>query len=306
MFEAIHSRFTCKQFELSFSTNVVLLWQAIYYQSLLQESVTFEWINRDACQVSGLTKDAFFRARRQLITHGFLHVSSQPGSPLAVYTLLFAEQAEEETKAETRASHQQKAKKDRGVIMAQPLDPSRLTGKKAVEKATQRKEAAAQVKAVELPEGQADLEQKSAELRSKSFKVLKKNLRESQLTPTTNAACYGEISEYFDLSCPNQMMTSWLTSWFQRVGVAGVDLLIQALEETREADRPSWRYTKTLLFNWEKSGFRSLEDVIASDDERLEKQFTSKQSLRQKKRRRGDDNERTTRSIREEYPSADF
>ncbi len=72
------------------------------------------------------------------------------------------------------------------------------------------------------------------------------------------------------------MMKTWLTEWFKRNGTAGVDLLIQALEETKEAERPSWRYTKTLLFNWEKSGFSSLEDVIASDDARLEKQFEAK------------------------------
>lgn len=304
--QTMYDRFTRRQFEESFHQNVVSLWQALYYQSLLRETNRFEWQNQDACQLSGLSKDAFFRARRQLITLGFLHVVSQSGSSLAVYTLLSEEHAVDEPKQEDAVLPERKAQLNRKRQEAQMLATARKVDRQAKGKPNQKMQMHTQVKPVDEPQAHPQFELKIADSRSKSLKNLKKNLVKSQRTATTNALRFDEISEYFDLLNPNEMMKTWLTEWFKRNGTAGVDLLIQALEETKEAERPSWRYTKTLLFNWEKSGFSSLEDVIASDDARLEKQFEAKKRPKQANKRRSVNHERATRSIREEYPSADF
>ncbi|WP_054709587.1 DnaD domain protein [Bacillus sp. JCM 19041] len=274
-----------------FTPSAETLFETLFFQACLQNSLSFKWSNRQAEATTGLTRDTLFRARKLLVDKGFLCVQTIPGNPMVIYTfphvdrikesddVLIAANGEESVEAISVAEPKENCEEN--VVVPYAEDMYSPVGKSHVKERGQATVSltADNVWDDDLDDCLADAGEKRVWFKDFKSTEVFKDLKSFKNKKITAAAINARMRTYFrqaGFPVVNKRILDEVVSWIENdTFEEGIEMIEQAIDLASDAGAPRWSYVRATLNAWKEKGFRTVEDTV------IERQVWSKMKQKQ-------------------------
>ncbi|WP_078394191.1 DnaD domain protein [Shouchella patagoniensis] len=261
-----------------FTPSAVTLFEALFFQACLQNSLSFKWSNRQVEAKTGLTRDTMFRARKLLVDNGFLCVQTIPGNPMVIYTFPYVDRQKEsddglvaangEESAEAISVGELKEDHEENVIVPYAEEMHYPVDKSHVKESGQSMDSLA-MDSEYFDEGD-DCLAYAGEKRVwfKDFKSTEvfKDLKSLKKKKITAAAINARMRTYFrqaGFPVVNKRILDEAVSWIENdTFQEGIEMIEQAIDLASDAGVPKWSYVRATLNAWKEKGFQTVEDTV--------------------------------------------